>query len=294
MLELDGVTRSFDHRTVLKGISFTVGAGRLTGFVGSNGAGKTTTMRIVLGVLAADAGRVLWQGQAIDRAARRRFGYMPEERGLYPKMRIKEQLVYFGRLYGLSRSRAADHVDELLHRLELVDRANDRLDGLSLGNQQRVQVAAALVHDPTLLVLDEPFSGLDPLAVDAMTALLRDRAATGVPVLFSSHQLDLVERICDDLVIIADGAVVAAGPVAQLRAERAGARYRLVLDEDAGWLRDVPDLTVLDVEGPRALLELSDPSQDQHLLGRALERGPVREFSRVIPALADIYREVAR
>jgi len=294
MLELDDVSRSFDRRKVLNGISFTVGAGRLTGFVGSNGAGKTTTMRIVLGVLAADSGQVLWRGAPADRAARRRFGYMPEERGLYPKMRIKDQLVYFGRLYGLSPARAAAQADALLGRLQLTDRAGDRLDALSLGNQQRVQVAAALVHDPVLLVLDEPFSGLDPTAVDVMTALLRDHAAAGVPVLFSSHQLDLVERICDDLVIIADGGVVAAGPVAQLRADRAGAQYRMVLDDDAGWLRDVPNVQVLDVDGPRALLELADPSADQQLLGRALERGPVREFSRVIPALADIYREVAR
>ena len=294
MLELDQVSRSFDRRKVLKEISFTVDPGRLTGFVGSNGAGKTTAMRIVLGVLAADSGRVQWQGTPVDRAARRRFGYMPEERGLYPKMRIKDQLVYFGRLYGLSAARAGQQADRLLHRLNLTERAGDRLDALSLGNQQRVQVAVALVHDPVLLILDEPFSGLDPVAVDTMTALLRDRAATGVPVLFSSHQLDLVERICDDLVIIADGGVVAAGPVTQLRAERAGARYRLVLADDAGWLRDVPNLQVLDIEGPRALLELSDPADDQQLLNRALERGPVHEFSRVIPALADIYREVTR
>jgi ABC-2 type transport system ATP-binding protein len=294
VLELDDVSRSFDRRKVLKGISFTVGAGRLTGFVGSNGAGKTTTMRIVLGVLAADTGQVHWRGEPVDAAACRRFGYLPEERGLYPKMRVGEQLSYFGRLYGLSRAEAAQHADALLSRLDLTDRAGDRLDSLSLGNQQRVQVAAALVHDPALLVLDEPFSGLDPIAVDAMTALLRDRAATGVPVLFSSHQLDLVERICDDLVIIADGEVVAAGPVAQLRAERAGDRYRLILDDDAGWLRDVPDLRVLDVDGPRALIELDDPAEDQELLARALRRGPVREFSRVVPALADIYREVTR
>jgi ABC-2 type transport system ATP-binding protein len=294
VLELDDVSRSFDHRKVLKGVSFTVGAGRLTGFVGSNGAGKTTTMRIVLGVLAPDTGQVLWRGEPVDREARRRFGYMPEERGLYPKMRVLEQLVYFGRLYGLDKGQAVQHAETLLSRLGLAERAGDRLDALSLGNQQRVQVAAALVHNPALLVLDEPFSGLDPVAVDAMSTLLRDRAADGVPVLFSSHQLDLVERICDDLVIIADGEVVAAGSVAQLRAERAGSRYRLVLDDDAGWLRDVPDLLVLDVDGPQALIELTDPSEDQKLLSRALQRGPVREFSRVVPALADIYREVTR
>src|SRR4051812_9644683 len=138
MLELDQVTRSFGDRKALNGISFSVSAGRLTGFVGSNGAGKTTTMRIVLGALSADAGRVLWTGTPVDRAIRRRFGYMPEERGLYPKMRVKDQLVYFGRLYGLPPARAAAQADALLGRLGLADRAGDRLDALSLGNQQRV------------------------------------------------------------------------------------------------------------------------------------------------------------
>jgi ABC-2 type transport system ATP-binding protein len=209
-------------------------------------------------------------------------------------MPIQEQLVFLARLHGVSAGHAAQRAAELLGRLGLGDRTRDRLDALSLGNQQRVQVAAALIHEPTLLVLDEPFSGLDPVAVDTMTALLRDSAADQVPVLFSSHQLDLVERICDDLVIISDGEVVAAGPVDGLREQHAGARYRLVLGDDAGWMRDVRGLTVLDVDGPRALVELPSRSQDQDLLAKALSRGPVHEFTRVIPALADVYREVAR
>jgi ABC-2 type transport system ATP-binding protein len=293
MLELSGISRAFGGRPVLNQISFGVGPGRLTGFVGSNGAGKTTTMRIVLGVLDADAGSVLWHGQPASAATRRRFGYMPEERGLYPKMPVQEQLVFLARLHGVSHDGATRRSRELLERLGLGDRARDRLDSLSLGNQQRVQVAAALIHDPVLLVLDEPFSGLDPVAVDTMTALLRDSAAAQVPVLFSSHQLELVERICDDLVIISGGAVVAAGAVQDLREEHAGARYRVVLGEDAGWLRDVRGLTVLDVDGPRALVDLPSRSHDQELLAQAIHRGPVHEFSRVIPALADIYREVA-
>jgi ABC-2 type transport system ATP-binding protein len=294
MLELSGISRSFDVRKVLDQVSFGVQPGRLTGFVGSNGAGKTTTMRIILGVLAPDAGTVLWQGLPATAATRRRFGYMPEERGLYPKMPILDQLVFLARLHGVSAPGAVRRARELLGRLGLGDRAGDRLDALSLGNQQRVQVAAALIHDPVLLVLDEPFSGLDPMAVDTMTGLLRDHAAGQVPVLFSSHQLDLVERICDDLVIIAEGGVVAAGTVEGLREQHSGARYRVVLGDDAGWLRDVPQLTVLDVDGPRALVDLPGRDQDQQLLNRALARGPVHEFTRVVPALADVYREVAR
>jgi ABC-2 type transport system ATP-binding protein len=294
MLELDGVTRSFDGRRVLHGISFEVRPGRLTGFVGANGAGKTTTMRIILGVLGAEAGHVRLRGQDVTTEDRRTFGYMPEERGLYPKMRIGEQLVYLARLHGLELDDARGRTIDLLERFGLGDRSGDKLETLSLGNQQRVQVAAALVHRPSLLVLDEPFSGLDPVAVDSMSTLLRSHATAEVPVLFSSHQLDLVERICDDLVIIANGAVAATGTVEELRMKHAGARYRIVLDDDAGWLRDERGFTVLDVDGPRALLELPDPGADQELLRSALRRGAVHEFARVIPALSDIYREVAR
>ncbi len=294
MLQLSGITRSFDGRRVLNQISFDVGAGRLTGFVGSNGAGKTTTMRIVLGVLEADSGTVLWKGAPPNQSTRRSFGYMPEERGLYPKMPVKEQLVFLARLHGVGHTDASERASKLLERLGLGDHENDRLDALSLGNQQRVQVAAALIHEPVLLVLDEPFSGLDPVAVDTMTGLLRDSAAGGVPVMFSSHQLELVERICDDLVIIADGEVMASGTVQGLREQHAGARYRIVLGDDAGWLRDVRGLDVLDVDGPRALVELPGRDHDQQLLTQALQRGPVHEFARVIPALADVYREVAR
>ncbi len=167
------------------------------GFVGPNGAGKTTTMRIVLGVLEPDRGEVRWRGKPVDTGMRRRFGYMPEERGLYPKMRVRDQLVHFARLHGMSAAEAVAATDGWLERLGVAERARDRVEELSLGNQQRVQLAAALVHGPELLVLDEPFSGLDPVGVDVLSAVLRDLAGTGVPVIFSSHQLELVERLCE-------------------------------------------------------------------------------------------------
>jgi ABC-2 type transport system ATP-binding protein len=174
-------------------------------------------MRIILGVLSADSGGVTWQGRPLSREDRQRFGYMPEERGLYPKMTVADQVVYLGRLHGMSAADARKRTAVLLERLELGGRENDPVEKLSLGNQQRVQIAAALVHDPDLLVLDEPFSGLDPLAADTVVAVLRERAALGAGVLFSSHQLDLVERLCDDLVIIADGTIRAAGSRSYLR-----------------------------------------------------------------------------
>src|SRR5690349_8572602 len=227
VLKVEAVSRSFAGRRVLDDVTFTVEAGRMTGFVGANGAGKTTTMRIMLGVLAADAGEVTWQGVPLTRELRHRFGYMPEERGLYPKMTVADQVVYLGRLHGLSADSARRNTAALLERLGLSDRAGDPVEKLSLGNQQRAQIAAALVHDPEVLVLDEPFSGLDPLAVDVVVGVLRERAAAGAPVLFSSHQLDVVERLCDDLVIIAGGRIRAAGSRAELRAGYAQPRFAI-------------------------------------------------------------------
>jgi ABC-2 type transport system ATP-binding protein len=293
-LHVDAVSRSFDARQVLKGVSFAVTGGRMTGFVGANGAGKTTTMRIILGVLAADEGELTWNGSPLTREVRRRFGYLPEERGLYPKMTVADQVVYLGQLHGLDRAAATRRTAQLLDRLGLGERAGEKLETLSLGNQQRAQLAAALVHDPDLLVLDEPFSGLDPLAVDVVVQVLRERAAAGVPVLFSSHQLDVVERLCDDLVIIADGMIRAAGPRERLRGEHTLPRYRLLVDGDAGWLRDVPGVTLLDLDGDCAVFELAPGTDDQDILRAALARGPVRAFGPVIPTLSEIFREVIR
>jgi ABC-2 type transport system ATP-binding protein len=295
MLELDTVSRRFGDVQALEEVSFRVDAGRLTGFVGANGAGKTTAMRIILGIVRADSGQVRWRGRPIGTEVQARIGYIPEERGLYPKMTVLDQLVYLARLHGVDRDTATGRARELLDRLEIGDRAQDKLEKLSLGNQQRVQVAAAVLHDPVLLVLDEPFSGLDPLAVDALVDLLRERAAGGVPVLFSSHQLDLVERLCDDVVVIDDGRVVAAGTAGELRARENARQYRLVVEPDAGWVRDLPGLDVLDVAGSRVVVRLGDGGISRHqLLAVAMERGQVHEFAAVRRTLAEIYREVVR
>ncbi|MEU4569832.1 ATP-binding cassette domain-containing protein [Micromonospora sp. NPDC023956] len=294
LLQLEAVNRDFGDRRVLRDVTFDVAPGRLTGFVGANGAGKTTTMRIILGALAADSGTVTWGGAPLTRDVRRRFGYMPEERGLYPKMSVREQLIYLGRLHGLGADAVAANADVLLTRLGLGERADDTLEKLSLGNQQRAQIAAALVHEPDLLVLDEPFSGLDPLAVDTVLAVLRERTERGVSVLFSSHQLEVVERLCDDLVIIADGAIRAAGAREHLRREYALPRYEIRVDGDAGWLRDQPGVTVVDLDGAHAVFDLAAGTDDQSVLRTALDRGPVRAFRPLTPSLAEIFREVTR
>ncbi|UFN44029.1 ABC transporter ATP-binding protein [Nocardioides okcheonensis] len=290
MLEIRELTRRFGDATAVDHVSFEVPAGQMTGFVGANGAGKTTTMRMVMGVLGIDEGEVLWQGRPITRLDRRSIGYMPEERGLYPKQPILDQLVYVAQLKGMARTAARAEVTDLLERFGLGERAKDHLEKLSLGNQQRVQIIASVLPRPAALVLDEPFSGLDPVAVDSMVDLLREYTRDGVPVLFSSHQLDLVERLCDRLVVLAQGRRVAAGTVSELR-DAGVPRFRLVLGGDAGWVRDHTGLDVLDLDGSTALVEVHHEGAEQQLITEATRRGAVHEFVRVRPALSEIYRE---
>lgn len=294
LLEVHNVTRSYGSRAVLKDVSFGVRGGRITGFVGSNGAGKTTTMRVILGVLAPDSGSVTLDGSPLGDGQRTRFGYMPEERGLYPKMKLAEQLVYLGRLHGMSTEQAKASTDALLERLTLTERADTLVEALSLGNQQRAQIAAALVHDPEVLVLDEPFSGLDPIAVESVLAVLKDRADAGVPVLFSSHQLDIVERLCDDLVVIADGQIRASGSREQLRSEHAKDRFELQVDGDAGWLRSEKGVEVLEFSAGYALFEVDSPETAQRVLRSALAKSPVQRFAPSQPSLATIFKEVIK
>lgn len=291
MLEVCNLTRRYGDRTAVDDVSFTVGAGQMIGFVGGNGAGKTTTMRMVMGLLAPDAGQVLWNGSPATADQVSRFGYMPEERGLYPKQPLVEQLTYLGQLKGMTSAAARAEATDLLTRFGLGERLKDKLEKLSLGNQQRVQIAAALMAQPTCLILDEPFSGLDPTAIDEMAAMLRARAQQGVPVLFSSHQLDLIDRLCDGLVILSRGRVVASGSKEELEG-RGRVRHRLVTDGDTGWVRGMRGVVVDDVDGSIALLEFADDEARRQVLEEALRRGEVYELGRVRPTLGEIYREV--
>ncbi len=293
MLELERLSRRYGDVVALDELSLTVRPGQMYGFVGTNGAGKTTAMRIALGVLEPDSGEVRWHGRPVDREARREFGYMPEERGLYPKMKVHEQLVYLAELHGVARNTARESAGELLDALALSERASDRVEALSLGNQQRVQLAAALVHRPDVLVLDEPFSGLDPMGVDAMAAVLRSRADAGAAIVFSSHQLDLVERLCDAVGIIQSGRMVADGTVEQLRS-RASNRYRLAVDA-TGWEETLaarlPGANLAEADDPAVLVDLPADLDDQILLDVARDIGPVRQFTPVRATLTELFRE---
>jgi ABC-2 type transport system ATP-binding protein len=291
-LELRGLRRAFGEIAAVDGLSFSVSPGRLFGFVGRNGAGKTTTMRIICGLLAPDGGTVSWRGAAIDARARERIGYMPEERGLYPKMRLGDQLEYFAVLHGASHHDARAAARSWLVRLGLGDRVGARVEELSHGNQQRVQLAAALVHRPDLVILDEPFAGLDPIATDVMADVLRAEAARGAPVIFSSHQLELVERLCESVAIIDRGRLVACGRVDELRS--AGPRMVRVDVSGAaeGWTDGVGDVALVERADGRAVFKLEPTGDPQRILDVARRSGSVTYFAELRPTLAELFREV--
>ncbi len=292
LLELDGLTRRYGPVTALDDLSFSVPAGQVVGFLGPNGAGKTTTMRAVFGLTDLDAGTVRWNNVPVGQAERRRFGYMPEERGLYPSMLVGEQVEYLGRLHGMSAPDAAAATKTWLERLGVADRADSKVEALSHGNQQRVQLAAALVHGPELLILDEPLAGLDPAGIDAIAGVLAGQARAGCCVLFSSHQLDLVEDLCEAVTIIDHGRLVVTGKVDDLATS--GPR-RLVVrvegDRDAAWARRVTGVTVSEIDRGAARLVLDESVDSESVLKAAMAAGRVTEFVVQRRRLSEVFRE---
>jgi len=295
LLELEGLTRRFGTLTALDDLSFSVPAGQVVGFLGPNGSGKTTTMRAVFGLTDLDAGTVRWNGTPGAQAERRRFGYMPEERGLYPSMQVYEQLEYLGRLHGMSATEVRSATTSWLERLGLADRAETKVDALSHGNQQRVQLAAALVHRPEVLILDEPLAGLDPTGIDTIGTVLVEQARAGCCVLFSSHQLDQVEDLCESVAIIDHGRLVVSGTVDEL--ESSGPR-RLVVrvegDRDASWARAISGVTVSELDAGAARLVLEDSVDSQSVLRAAMAAGRVTEFVFARRRLSEVFREAVR
>jgi len=294
-LELEGLTRRFGSLTALDNLSFTVPAGQVVGFLGPNGAGKTTTMRAIFGLTDLDAGTVRWDGANIRQNERRRFGYMPEERGLYPGMVVSDQLEYLGRLHGMSAHDAAAATERWLERLGIAERAHGKVDALSHGNQQRVQLAAALVHGPELLVLDEPLAGLDPTGIDAIGDVLVEQARSGCCVLISSHQLDLVEDLCESVTIIDHGRLVTSGSVDELATSGA---QRLVVrvegDRQGSWAEDLPGVEISEVVAGAVRLLFHESVDSNDVLQAAMRAGRVTEFSFERRRLSEVFREALR
>jgi ABC-2 type transport system ATP-binding protein len=269
-----------------------VDAGEIVGLVGRNGAGKTTTMRAVMGILDPSGGTVLWSGHPVTADARLRFGYMPEERGLYPQMTVLDQLVYFGRIHGLDKRAAARAAHAWIDRLGLGGREEDRVVALSHGNQQRVQLAAALVFAPELVVLDEPFAGLDPLAVDTLSDVLRAEAVAGRAILFSSHQLELVERLCDRILILDQGHLLASGTLADLRARVPQRLHVQVAGANGGWTSTLTGATVVHADAGGVWFTLEPGADAQNVLRAAEAAGPVQHFGFESGGLTELYREL--
>ncbi len=282
------LSKRFGDIKAVDGIDLDVPRGGLVGFLGSNGAGKTTAMRAILGIVRPDAGTITWDGDIIDEQVRGRIGYMPQERGLYARMPVIDQVVYFGRLAGLDKSTAYESAQTWIERLGLIERQKDLVQELSGGNQQRVQLAVSLVHRPDLLVLDEPFAGLDPVAAETMQEIIAERAASGASVLFSSHQLDLVEGLCEHVVIVADGREVASGAPIDLRS---ASPYR---EMSVRWVQPIEAWTPLegelvDFDGVSARVQLPATVDIGAQIAHAVSAGVVASISVEPPSLANVF-----
>ena len=293
MLELDVLTRRYGENVALDSLSFNVKRGEVVGFLGPNGAGKTTAMRAILGIVSPDSGEVRWDGKLADLSVRLSFGYMPEERGLYPTMKIIEQLIFLGQLHGMDKSETETAARHWLEIVGLETRGNDRLDSLSMGNQQRIQLVASLIHKPQLLVLDEPFSGLDPTGISTLSEILKERGREGAAVVFSSHQLNLVESLCERVVIIDHGRKVVEGTVDELTQSRDILSVRVDDDLSGNWSNELSGVTVEAVNQGTVRLRLLNASATE-VLDAARTHGAVSYFAFDGKRLSEVFHEAVK
>lgn len=291
-LAVQHVSKAFGPVKAVQDVSFTVPAGRVCGLLGSNGAGKTTTMRMIMRIFLPDQGEIRWQGRPVTDAVRAGFGYLPEERGLYPKMQVREQLIYLTQLKGLTRSEAARRVDLWIDRLDLGEYALRKVEQLSKGNQQKVQFAAAAASGPELCILDEPFTGLDPVNTMVMEQAFRTLAGEGTTILFSSHNMDQVEALCDDVVLMHRSRVVLSGSLRDVKRAARRQTVRLRLESgDYGFLREFPGLRTQSAAAGAIEISIPDGLDPNRLLARAMAAGTVTEWSLGEPSLREIYIE---
>jgi ABC-2 type transport system ATP-binding protein len=290
-LELEEINKSFGDKKVLQGISFAAEGGSAFGLLGRNGAGKTTTIRILMDVFPADSGRVLMDGSPIDYSGIG-IGYLPEERGLYPKKKIMDQLVYFARLKGMHYSDAVKSVDYWLGRLGMTEYRGKRLDTLSKGNQQKIQLITALAHDPKIVILDEPFSGLDPVNAMLLKDVVKEEIAKGKIVLFSSHQMNYIEEFCDHIAILNGGQIALQGNLHEIKHNYT--RDKLVVrSEQADGILRTPELRTTPLESGEVLVHLDSPEEKQQVMRRLTELFDVDEIRVFEPSLNDIFVEYA-
>jgi ABC-2 type transport system ATP-binding protein len=294
-LVVDAISKRFGDVVALDGASFTVEPGRIFGLLGANGAGKTTSMRIVLDILRPDSGRVTWMGTENIALPRRTWGYLPEERGLYPKMQVGEQLRYFAALYGVSDADAREEIGDWLERFRIPDYATRKVEELSKGNQQKIQFVAAILHDPEVLIMDEPFTGLDPVNVRLLKEAFLEMKVRGKTLIFSTHQMEQVEELCESIAIVDQGRVVVSGVVRDVKRAMGRQVVRLATDGDGNgveWLGQVPGVTVTQEREDYVELRVPAERDPTSILRTAIERGDrVTRFEITEPSLEEIFVE---
>lgn len=290
-LKIENVTKRFGDFTAVDDLSLTVGEGTMYGFLGANGAGKTTTFRMILGLLNTNEGQITWNGQSISYATSPEIGYLPEERGLYPKMKVEEQLIFLGQLRGMTKADAKRALSQWLERMEISHYANKKVEELSKGNQQKIQVIASLMHNPRLLILDEPFSGLDPVNVEMLKNAILEFRNSGATIVFSSHRMDHVEELCEQLSIIHHGKQIVSGTLRDVKRSFGKQNVRIHSDHDLSLLNTISGVNSVQKSVEGAIYQVESEQIAEALLAEALKSGPIRHFAIEEPSLQDIFIE---
>lgn len=293
-LLVEHINKSFAHFQVIKDLSMEVKEGSIFGFLGANGSGKTTTMRMILDILRPDSGRITWKSNSVSALPRHTWGYLPEERGLYPKMIVEEQLLFLAQLHGRSKQAARKELDEWLERFQIKTMSKKKVEELSKGNQQKIQFLAAILHDPAVLIMDEPFSGLDPVNASMLKEAFVEMRRRGKTLIFSTHQLEQVEELCEDVVIINKGQVVVQGGVRAIKRQYGRNVVRLKLDNDAEarWLEMLDGVQVTKRRQDYIEMQIHASINPNYIIEAALRHGGmVNRFELAEPSLTDIFIE---
>jgi ABC-2 type transport system ATP-binding protein len=293
-LTVEHISKTFGTFEAIKDLSMEVREGAMFGFLGANGAGKTTTMRMILDILRPDSGQITWNGKDVRDVPRRNWGYLPEERGLYPKMAVEEQLIFLARLNGLSKQNAKKELDDWLERFQITVNRKKKIEELSKGNQQKVQFLAAILHDPMILIMDEPFSGLDPVNANVLKEAFLEMHRRGKTIIFSTHQLEQVEEMCEDVVIINKGQTVVQGSVRDVKRHHGRNVIRLKLDNDpeAAWLDTLEGVQVTKRRQDYIEMQIQADLNPNLIVAAALQHGGnITRFELAEPSLTDIFIE---
>lgn len=293
-LLIENISKSFANVQAVRNLSMKVESGEIFGFLGPNGAGKTTTIRMILDILRPDSGSITWNGTPVSDIPRKAWGYLPEERGLYPKMTVEDQLIFLARLYGMPKNVVKQELDEWLERFQITSYRKKKVEELSKGNQQKVQFLATILHEPDILLMDEPFSGLDPVNVNLLKDAFLEMHHRGKTIIFSTHQMETVEELCENISIINKGQVVVEGSVRQVKRSAGRTVVRLALDNDPqiAWLDQIPGVTVTKRRQDYVEVNLAPPATTDQILQTALQRGGhITRFELAEPSLTDIFIE---